>query len=374
MKITILQGPFLPIPPLKGGAVEKLWFELGKQFALLGNSVVHISRRHPDLPDVGLLAGVEHIRLPGFDMPSNIIVSLFYDLLYSFRALLALPQADILITNTFWMPILRKWFRSSTGSIVISVERMPKGQMFLYRHAQCLRCCSEPVRQRVLSEQVSLLPKAVVIPNPLPFDPASFQLSLPKQPVFLYCGRLHPEKGLGLLIRAFAKFQLATFSEWSLRIVGPSNSAYGGGGDVWADKLKTLSYGCSSSVSWVGPLYDQHLLHCEYSKASIFVYPSLAERGEALPIAPLEAMAFGAVPIVSMLPCFNDYIVNGQNGLMFNHAADDPVDSLCSAMLYLASDPKRLQLLSNAALNVRSTHNPRLIASQMVAHFESIVS
>jgi hypothetical protein len=26
MKITIIQGAFLPVPPLLGGGVEKMWF------------------------------------------------------------------------------------------------------------------------------------------------------------------------------------------------------------------------------------------------------------------------------------------------------------------------------------------------------------
>ena len=33
MKITIVQGAFLPVPPLMGGAVENIWFALGQDFA-----------------------------------------------------------------------------------------------------------------------------------------------------------------------------------------------------------------------------------------------------------------------------------------------------------------------------------------------------
>jgi hypothetical protein len=41
MRITIVQGAFLPVPPVLGGAVEKIWFALGKEFA---------SRGHGDTP------------------------------------------------------------------------------------------------------------------------------------------------------------------------------------------------------------------------------------------------------------------------------------------------------------------------------------
>src|SRR5579862_3380431 len=31
LKITIVQGAFFPVPPLMGGAVEKVWFTLGRE-------------------------------------------------------------------------------------------------------------------------------------------------------------------------------------------------------------------------------------------------------------------------------------------------------------------------------------------------------
>jgi glycosyltransferase involved in cell wall biosynthesis len=46
----------------------------------------------------------------------------------------------------------------------------------------------------------------------------------------------------------------------------------------------------------------------------MFVYPCLAEQGETFGLAPLEAVACGAVPIVSDLSCFGDFITPGVNG------------------------------------------------------------
>ena len=50
MKITILQGAFLPVPPLRGGAIEKAWQGLGEAFVETGHEVTHISRLWGDLP------------------------------------------------------------------------------------------------------------------------------------------------------------------------------------------------------------------------------------------------------------------------------------------------------------------------------------
>ena len=43
MKITIVLGAFFPVPPIMGGAVEKVWFALGQEFARRGHEVVQIS-------------------------------------------------------------------------------------------------------------------------------------------------------------------------------------------------------------------------------------------------------------------------------------------------------------------------------------------
>jgi len=50
-------------------------------------------------------------------------------------------------------------------------------------------------------------------------------------------------------------------------------------------------------IDWVGPVFDADRLARHYERATVFAYPSLAEKGEAFGVAPLEAMASGAVPV-----------------------------------------------------------------------------
>ena len=373
MKITILQGAFLPIPPLHGGAVEKLWFELGKQFSRLGHEVVHVSRAHQDLPDHQLIDGVRHFRVRGFDMPANGLLLKCFDLIYSIRALRSLPHADVLITNTFWMPILRRFISPKTGHLVVSVERMPKGQMRFYRHVSALRCCSTSVLDRVLLEQPQLASKTVVIPNPLPFDISRIAFPPDRHPTILYCGRIHPEKGLDLLIRAFGIACQLGLTGWNLRIVGPSDVSHGGGGRACLASLQQLSSAVDAPIEWVGPVYDEHRLQAEYLQASLFVYPSLAAHGEAMPIAPLEAMAYGVVPIVSALPCFGQYIKHGVNGLIFEQNSIDSVNSLARLLCELAMDPVRLSALSTEASRVCDSHAPHVIADHFIKLFNRLL-
>lgn len=372
MKITILQGAFLPVPPIRGGAVEKLWFQFGMIFQESGHSVTHISRSYAGLPSDQIISGVQHIRLRGFDMPSNFLLVKLFDLLFSIRALCTLPSADILVTNTFWMPILLFLRPQSRGRIVVSVERMPKGQMRFYRRAAILRCCSTAVKERLLQQAPSLSRKVIVIPNPLPFCFSDLPPTYPKQNTILYCGRLHPEKGLDLLIRAYNMACHHGLQNWSLSLIGPSDVSTGGGGLAWLRQLQALASSGLGTIHFLGPIFDDRKLHAEYQKASIFAYPSLSDSGEAMGIAPLEAMAFGAVPLVSSLSCFRDFITHDSNGVVFDHRSHDPVSALALTLLGLASDPLRLHRLSRQALLVRQTHHPRRIAQQMLDCFSEV--
>ena len=372
MRITILQGAFLPVPPLRGGAVERLWFELGKQFSRQGHSVCHVSRRFPDLPTHELIEGVRHLRVKGYDTPKNGLQLKALDLLYSLGALSVLPPADILITNTFWMPILVGFRQHRLGRNIVSVERMPKGQMRFYGRAACLRAPSSAVNQAILLEAPHLSSRVRTIPNPLPFRPPPL-LAAEREPVILYCGRLHPEKGIELLIQAFCQACARGLSGWTLRLVGPTDTAAGGGGQAWLQALLHAPEATGLSIEWLGPIYEQEQLISHYQQAAFFVYPSLAENGETFGLAPLEAMACGAVPLVSDLACFRDFITPGVNGLIFNHRAADSAAQLAQEILNLTRDPERRSVMAEAALAVRHSHNPASIARQFLDGFEALI-
>lgn len=371
MRIAILQGAFLPVPPVLGGAVEKIWFELGRQFAARSHEVTHVSRRHPELPDEENTGGVRHLRVAGFDMPRSGLVLKLMDLAYTWRALPRLPVADVTVTNTFWAPILLK--RARAGVIVVNIQRMPKGQMRFYRRAERWHAVSSAVAEAVLREQPRESQRIRVIPNPLPFSATlSPEASLRgKDRVILYAGRLHPEKGLDLLIRALRDSRLERWiTGWRLHLVGPWRVREGGGGEDYLNHLKSLAAGLP--VEFVGPEHDPNALSDHYRRSSIFVYPSLAERGETFGVAPLEAMAFGAVPVVSDLACFRDFIQPGRNGLVFNHRAEDPSSELAGAISGLLHDETQRRALAEAALAVNESHAPGKIAAQFLEDFATL--
>ena len=372
MRITILQGAFLPVPPLRGGAVEKMWFELGKQFSQQGHRVCHVSRSFPGLPPEELIEGVRHVRVQGSDTPSNGLYLKLLDLLYSLRALRALPPADILITNTFWLPILAAGRQHRLGLVVVDVQRMPKGQMPFYSRAACLRANSSAVAQAIAAEAPQLAGLIRTIPNPLPFLPPPLT-DIERQPVILYCGRLHPEKGIALLIEAFSLACQRGLTGWTLRLVGPADTAAGGGGMNWLKSLISGPQATGLPIEWLGAIYNEQELLQQYQRAALFAYPSLAERGETFGLAPLEAMACGAVPIVSDLACFRDFINPGVNGLLFNHRTADAPTQLAHQILTIAADPERRATMGEAAHAVRQSHHPATIAREFLTCFEALI-
>jgi len=373
MRITILQGPFLPVPPLLGGAVEKMWFELGKQFSTYGHSVVHISRAFEELDQEEYINGVRHIRIKGFNAIPWQFIRNILDLLYTLRALSVLPVADVIVTNTFWSPLIIPLLSKRFGRVVVDVQRMPKGQIALYFGASCLRANSTAVAQAIRTEVPYLANRIATIPNPLPFLPPP-PVQRERLPVLLYAGRLHPEKGISLLLDAFAIAYSHAMSGWSLRLVGPDDVSAGGGGQPWLRRLLSQPHLTGLPIECLGPLFVKEDLLTQYYEAALFVYPSLAERGETFGLAPLEAMACGSVPIVSSLACFLDFITPGVNGSVFDHLSADPAPALAKEMIALATQPNLRMSMASAALEVGVTHHPTRIAAEFLDCFRKLCS
>ena len=330
LRITIAQGAFLPVPPRLGGAVEKAWHELGRAFADAGHRVTHLGRQFEGLPPAERDHGVDYLRVRGYATPRSLWRLKALDLLYSLRVRRELPPADILVTHTFWLPWLER--RISRGRPVAHVARYPRGQLRLYPRRVVLQTVSNAIREAILAEVPTAGGRTPVVPYPVSGRYLAGGHSTPSTTI-LFVGRVHPEKGLHLLIEAFARASATGIPGWTLRIVGPWETAQGGGGPEYHAALTSAAARAGGRVEFTGPVFDEAELIAHYRRAAVFVYPSLAERGETFGLAVLEAMAAGCAPIVSDLACFRDFVRPGQNGLVFNHRATDPSAALAARSL-----------------------------------------
>ena len=342
MKINIAMGFFLPVPPVAGGAMEKAWFRLAQEFATAGHAVTLLSRRWPGFPSRGTCGGVELIRVGGFSHTRRLPLNLFLDGLWGLRLLRHLPAADITACNTVSLPIHLPWLRPGAGRVVVVLGRMPKGQIRFYRGASRLVATSDAVAARVAQECPALAGRTRVIPNPIDWDLHARSAAQLGDPVTIgYAGRLHPEKGLELLLRAAVRLTAERgLPAWRLVLRGPADVRRGGGGEAYVRELRDeFSPALGDRLAWEPPLFDAPALARFYGTLDIFCYPSLAAQGEGLRVAPLEAMAARAVPVLSRLECYRDVLREGANGFAFAQSAPDADADLAQVLARLIREP-----------------------------------
>lgn len=380
MKVTIVMGPWLPVPPVRGGAMPKAWHGIARELVAAGHRVTLLARKFPGQPDQEIEGGLSIVRTRGFAQGTSVMRDLLKDLLYATNVVRQLPPADILVTNDFWLPVLAARTKRPVGATVICAARHPKGQYRLYQGAARIVAISSAVRDAIVRERPSVGAKAVVIP--LPVDVEGFA---PSQPVLdtamrddpdaprtlLYVGRVHPEKGLELLMRAFA-LVAPRFPHWRLAIVGPVAARDGGGGERYSETLRRIAG--TLNVEFAGPKFAAAALSACYRSADLFCYPSVAERGEAFGLAPLEAMAAGVAPIVSALDCFRDFVRDGDTGWIFDHRSADAELRLADALARAMGDDDARRRVGTRAASETKRFGYAEVARRYAEEFERVLA
>ena len=352
LRITIVLGPFKPPPPAPSGAVEKAWWSLAKAFVAAGHETTVVGPDHPDLPRGEGWDGIAYRRLPLLDRSGRTSIDVLRDFGWSRRAKRLLPPAEVTVTNCVWLPWLLgragSPARRRLGRLEVHVQRFPKGQMGLYRQADSISTVSAAIADAIAVERPRLADRIRVVPNPVdigvfrPSETCLERRASSAPAVLLYTGRVHAEKRLNLLVAAWRRL-LEEGRVLRLRIVGPWETGAGGGGRGLVEQLKVLAG--PHGFELPGPVADPKALAEELRGADLYCYPSTAAKGEALPIAPLEAMACGLAPIVADLPQYRDVLEHGRNASIF----DGSLATLISTLRTLLDDRERRMTLDREA-------------------------
>lgn len=371
MKICLVIGPYNPVPLALGGSVERILSTLAPYFAARGHEVTLISRRFADFPHEETIEGVRYIRVPSFDGPSSKILYRLYDYIYSRRVAKMLPQSDITITSSVFLPLVLPLARA--GHIYVHVARFPKNQMWAYRRAARLQAVSETVAEEIRRQTPSVKDRVVSVPNPLSGALATLSPPdrAPREKSILFVGRVAREKGVHVLIEAFARAASGPLASYRLRIVGPYEVRQQGDGEGYLAELKALAAPVQDRVTFEGPVFDPEALRAIFLESDIFVYPSLAELGEAFGVAPLEAMAARCRVIVSDLAVFREYLRPGENAIVFDHR-NDPVGSLTGALAAMIGDPAT-ERLRDTGVATAAGYQPEYIADLFLKDFERLL-
>ncbi|HVW19749.1 MAG TPA: glycosyltransferase family 4 protein [Opitutaceae bacterium] len=355
MRLTIVTGFFLPVPPVRGGSTEKIWHRLAQEWAAAGEDVTLVSRQWPGFPDREVAGGVRHLRLPGSDHSASLVRNLWQDFRWGLRVGRALPPADVVICNTVTLPVWLRRFRPRAGRVVAVAARMPKGHGRAYGAVDLVLALGEPVARKLREENPSLAARIAPFPYPIDWElhaRSAGPKAGPGQPVTLgYVGRLHPEKGLELLLGAASELaRRPGLPEWRLRVIGPAGVAAGGGGERWWEALRGRHAGAlGRRLEWSGPDFDAASLARSYGSMDLFCYPSVAEQGETFGVAVAEAMAARCAPVVSALACFRQLVSDGDTGLVFDHRAPDAEKRLAGQLAALVADAGRRRAIAERA-------------------------
>ncbi|MFH0887169.1 MAG: glycosyltransferase [bacterium] len=145
------------------------------------------------------------------------------------------------------------------------------------------------LKRGVSPEKIRIIPNAINLSENIFDKRGSFRAkyNIDKYTkIILFLGRIHPIKGVDLLVRAFADL-MKIRSDVLLVIAGPD--------DAYLDKIKKQinGYGIADNILITGPLYDEDK-YLAYIDSDIYVLPS---RYEIFAITVLEACMCG-IPVI----------------------------------------------------------------------------
>jgi glycosyltransferase involved in cell wall biosynthesis len=184
----------------------------------------------------------------------------------------------------------------------------------------------EDVRRCGFRQPVCILPNGVDLP-PL------MHTKSPGRRQLLFLGRIHPKKGVELLLRAW-QVAAPRFTDWELRIAGP-------GGVNYVAQMQALALDLRlERIAFSGPVYGEDKARA-YRQASLFVLPTHSEN---FGMSVAEALAAGIPAIVTRSAPWSGLLENAA-GWWIDFGLDPLVGCLEEA---LSTSPQRLDEMGRA--------------------------
>jgi glycogen(starch) synthase len=252
-----------------------------------------------------------------------------HDWLVSLAAVSLRDQCQVPLVSTFHDTAMGKYF----GVLNREQQYISFSERWLAGESDRVIVCSSHVRDEII--QHCGIPPSRIDVIPCGVDPAPFGVAVnlpafrdvlagPEERVILYVGRLDPEKGVEVLVRAFARLDPEA-GELRLVIVGEGQRA---------EMLQQLAeeVGVRKQVTFLG--YVSHpALAAVFRAAELVVVPSLYE---PFGMVALEAMAAGRPVVASDAGGLGEIVTSEETGLCVP-CGDER--ALAGAMERLLGDP-----------------------------------
>lgn len=178
--------------------------------------------------------------------------------------------------------------------------------------------------------------------------------------VILFLGRLHPKKGLDLLLNAFQQIQSAR-PEAHLILAGTGDDQYVQSLVEWIDDLDI-----GTQVTITGRVSEQ-LKRAALAESDVFILPSF---GENFGLAVVEAMSSGLPVVVSDKVGISDSIAQSGAGLV----VECEYDQISAAVIQLIDDPDLRGIIAEKSVALaRSEFDQKAMGRKMTKLFLSVV-
>lgn len=348
--VLMLSQEVHPIPPLKGAAVEQ-WIDAVAQ-RMTGFTPLIVSPPHPDRPDAEEVGGAHYRRI----RMGRVYKRLFRKLTrldpwsYVDRIAAAARAFNPAIVHVHNAPQF----------VAPLKKRLPEARFILHMHnekrlpdlppVEALAGCSDYIREWYRSSgaraaRFETVPNGVDVERVRPaWEKVAERAALREKQglvgkeVILFAGRISPEKGLDLLLKAFANMQrenrhLATVGEWPQGDPAKSDRV------AYAETLKPLMEGLP--VTHLGVVSPEEMGEL-YLLGDLLVIPSRFE--EPFSMVAIEAMAAG-IPVLALKKGgMVEYMRDGENARLL--PSDCSPAGMAESMDAMLGDPALLERLS----------------------------
>ena len=241
------------------------------------------------------------------------------------RVLALLTKTNILCSAAVWDLPIHLVVSERNDPRLQSIDRLwSRLRCVYYRRADVVTANTEGVLEAL--QAMGPWQRLALLPNPLPTALTlqdSHEPPVDREAEVLAVARLVPQKGLDVLIRAFASLPESVRDGWSLTLVGD-------GPELATLQALASDAGLRDLVHFEGFRSDPLVF---MRRASIFALPS---RFEGMPNALLEAMAAGLPSVVTdASPGPLEMVCNGHQGLV---VPTDDVSAFAAALQQLMLD------------------------------------
>jgi len=363
------------IHSLHGGGAERVAAELSSWWAQAGRHVTLVTQEGADSDAYPLDPAVERVVLDTAGASGGGLAGLLANLrrLRALRACLKRARPDVVLGMMTTASVLAVLAATGLPCRVIATEHTHPPSQQLGAMWLRLRRWAYPRAARVvaltrgtaqwLAEHVPGS-RLAVIPNPVhwPLREAGPALAPPPReagPLLLAVGRLHPDKGFDVLLRAYAQLAPA-HPDWRLAILGE-------GGERAALQAQAEALGIADRVDMPGRAGN---VGDWYARADLYV---LSSRVEGLSNTLLESLASGVAAVAFDCETGPREIVrDGEDGVLVR-PVQDPA-ALAQALSRLMSDPQARARMAARAVDVRERFAPGRILARWQAVFDEALA